>query len=128
MRSVQTQFDIGATQSSWQAFDTMAYLRPLHDEVSYVRMTALLDAAGDDKDHPLSGLLDLVSEMVENYEQEHHAIETSESRDALRILMEARGLKQEDLPAVVVQSNLSAILAEQKSAHFSGQIGQVLRR
>jgi HTH-type transcriptional regulator/antitoxin HigA len=70
---------MNALQSSWQAFDTMAQLRPIQDEKRYERMTALmnslLDAAGDDEDHPLSGLLDLVGDMVAKYEQEHHAIE-----------------------------------------------------
>jgi HTH-type transcriptional regulator/antitoxin HigA len=35
-------------------------------------MNSLLDTAGDDEDHPLSGLLDLVGDMVSKYEQEHH--------------------------------------------------------
>ena len=65
MRTAQTQFDIKAIQTSWQKFDTMAHLRPINDEKSYVRMVALmnslLDEAGDDEDHPLSSLLDLVS-------------------------------------------------------------------
>jgi HTH-type transcriptional regulator / antitoxin HigA len=99
MRTTQTQFDIQAIQSSWQKFDTMAQLRPIHDAKSYARMTTLmnklLDAAGDDEEHPLSSLLDLVSDMVSQYEQTHHAIEAAEPKDALRFLIEARGLKQE---------------------------------
>lgn len=108
----------------------MAHLRPIHDEASYGRMTvlmnSLLDAAGDNEDHPLSSLLDLVSEMIEKYEQEHHAIESASPKDALRFLMEARSLKQEDLSAVVVQSNLSAILAGKRkvSATLAGKLGK----
>ena len=130
MRATETQFDIKAIQTSWQKFDTMAHLRPIHDEKSYVRMTALmnslLDVAGDDEDHPLSSLLDLVSDMVAKYEQEHYAIEAAEPKDALRFLMEARGLKQEDLSAVVPQSNLSAILSGKRkiSATLAGQLGK----
>jgi HTH-type transcriptional regulator/antitoxin HigA len=130
MRATETQFDIKAIQTSWQKFDTMAHLRPIHDEESYVRMTtlmnSLLDVAGDDEDHPLSSLLELVSDMVAKYEQEHYAIESAEPRDALRFLMEARGLKQEDLSAVVPQSNLSAILAGKRkiSATLAGKLGK----
>ena len=121
MRTAQTQFDIKAIQSTWKKFDAMAHLRHIHDEKSYVRMTALmnslLDSAGDDEDHPLSSLLELVGDMVEKYEQEHHAVEPAEPKDALRFLMDAHGFKQEDLSAVVPQSNLSAILAgKEKSA------------
>lgn len=108
----------------------MAHLRPIHDKKSYVRMTtlmnSLLDVAGDDEDHPLSGLLDLVSDMVARYEQEHYAIEPAEPRDALRFLLESRGLKQEDLSAVVPQSNLSAILSGKRniSATLAGKLGK----
>ncbi len=130
MRAAHTQFNIRAIQSSWQAFDAMAHLRPIHDEESYDRMMALmnslLDATGDDEDHPLSGLLDLVGDMVSKYEQEHHAIEPAEPKDALRFLMDTRGLKQEDLSAVVPQSNLSAILAGKRkiSATLAGKLGK----
>lgn len=130
MRTAQTQFDIKAIQSSWQKFDTMAQLRPIHDAKSYARMTAfmnkLLDAAGDDEEHPLSSLLDLVSNMVSQYEQTHHAIQAAEPKDALRFLIGARGLKQEDLSELVPQSNLSAILAGKRkiSAALAGKLGK----
>jgi len=42
MRTTETQFDINAIQTSWQKFDTMAHLRPINDEKSYVRMTAFV--------------------------------------------------------------------------------------
>jgi HTH-type transcriptional regulator/antitoxin HigA len=45
----------------------MAHLRPIHNEADYDRMTglmnALLDATGDDDEHPLSGLLELASDL-----------------------------------------------------------------
>lgn len=130
MRATHTQFDIRAIQSSWQAFDAKVHLRPIHDEESYDRMVALmnslLDVAGDDDDHPLSGLLDLVGDIVSKYEQEHYAIEAVDPKDALRLLMESRGLKQEDLSNVVPQSNLSAILAGKRkiSATLAGKLGK----
>ncbi len=130
MRASNTQFDIHAIQSSWQAFNTMAHLHPIHNHADYDRMTALmnslLDATGDDEDHPLSGLLELVADLVSKYEQEHYAIEPAEPNEALRFLMEARGLKQEDLSAIVPQSNLSAILAGKRkiSATLAGKLGK----
>lgn len=61
MRATENQFGIKAIQTSWQKFDTMAHLRPIHDEKSYVRMTALmnslLDVADDDEDHPCPACL-----------------------------------------------------------------------
>ncbi|MDP2784772.1 MAG: helix-turn-helix domain-containing protein [Sulfurimicrobium sp.] len=130
MHTAPTQLDICALQASWQAFDAMAHLRPIHDEDSYDRMVALmnslLDTTGEDEDHPLSGLLDLVGDLVSKYEQEHHAIEPAEPKDVLRFLIDARGLKQEALSAIVPQSNLSAILAGKRkiSATLAGKLGK----
>ncbi len=130
MRAVQTQFDISAVEASWQAFDALAQLRPIHDEAGYERtlalMNSLLDEAGDDEDHPLSGLIELVGELVSRYEQTNYPIEPAEPKDALRFLIEARGLKQEDLSAIVPQSNLSAILAGKRkiSAALAGKLGK----
>ena len=104
-------------------------LQPIHTEADYDRtvkmMNALLDEAGDDEDHPLSSLLELTSDLVSRYEQENHSIEAANPKDALRFLMESRGLRQEDLASVVPQSNLSAILAGKRkiSAAMAGKLG-----
>jgi HTH-type transcriptional regulator/antitoxin HigA len=130
MQAAQIQIDIRALQASWQAFDTLAHLRPIHSKADFERMVAmmnsLLDDVGDDEDHPLSSLLDLVSDLVSRYEQEHHAIEPALPKDTLRFLLAARGLKQEDLSAIVAQSNLSAILAGKRkiSASLAGKLGK----
>ena len=130
MRAAQTQVNIGVLQASWAAVDAMAHLRPIHTEAEYDRMVGLmnqlLDVAGDDDDHPLSGLLELTGELVSKYEQEHHAIEPASPKDALRFLMESRGMKQEDLSAIVPQSNLLAILAGKRkiSATMAGKLGK----
>ena len=130
MRTAQAQFDIPAIQASWQALDAVAHLCLIHRAEEYDRtvllMNSLLDATGDDEDHPLSGLLDLVGDLVSKYEREHYAIQPVEPKDALRFLMEARGMKQDELAAIVHQSNLSAILAGKRkiSALLSGKLGK----
>ena len=130
MLAAQNPFDIRAIQSSWVAFAAMAHLRPIHDEAGYEQtvalMNSLLDVVGDDEDHPLSGLLELVGDVVSKYEREHYAIEPAAPNDSLRFLIEARGLKQEDLAAIVPQSNLSAILAGKRkiSAALAGKLGK----
>lgn len=57
---------------------TKECLRPIHIEADYDRtvnmMNALLDVAGDDEYHPLSSRLNLTSDLVSGYEQEHHRI------------------------------------------------------
>lgn len=130
MHAAQTQFNIRAIQSSWTKLDSMVHLRPIHDETGYDQMTSLmnslLDVVGDNEDHALSGLLELVGDLVSIYEREHYAIEPAEPKDSLRFLIEARGLKQDDLCAIVPQGNLSAILAGKRkiSATLAGKFGK----
>jgi len=54
------------------------------------------------------------------------SIEPAHPKDPLRFLMEARGLKREDLASLVPQSNLSAILAGKRkiSATLAGKLGK----
>lgn len=130
MQTIQTSFNIQALQASWQAFDAMAHLHPIHSEADFERMSSLmntlLDDVGDDEEHPLSSLLELVSDLVYRYEQEHQGIEAAEPKDVLRFLMESRGLKQDALSDLVPQSNLSAILAGKRkiSATLAGKLGK----
>ncbi len=115
MRATTEAFDVKTLQKTWVAFDRIAHLRPIRSEEEYDRIVALMngffDVIGDNEDRPLSSLLDLVGELVEDYDGDHFSIEASEPREVLRNLIEMRGLKQEDLADVVAQSNLSAILA-----------------
>jgi len=130
MQTAQTQFDIRAIQSTWAALDSMRHLRPIQDQAGYDQMVALmnslLDEVGEDEDHALSGFLELVGDVVAKYEREHYAIEPATPRDSLRFLMEARGLAQEDLSAIVPQSNLSSILSGKRkiSATLAGKLGK----
>lgn len=130
MHAVQSRFDIRAIQTSWAKLDAMAQIRPIHDEAGYDRMVALmndlLDVVGDNEEHQLAGLLELVSDLVSNYEREHFTIEASEPKDALRFLIEAKGLKQGVLSNIVAQGNLSNILAGRRkiSATLVGKLGE----
>ncbi len=124
------KIDIRALQQTWAAFDRLAHLRPIRSEEEYGRTVALmnylLDVVGDKENHALAGLLDLVGELVEDYESNHFAIEPSEPKEVLRYLIEIRGLKQGDLAEVVPQSNLSAILAGKRkiSASLAGKLAK----
>jgi HTH-type transcriptional regulator/antitoxin HigA len=130
MQVAQTQFNIPAIQSSWTKLDSIVHLRSINDEAGYEQMTALmnslLDVVGDDEDHALSGLLDLVGDLVSKYERENYVMEAASPKDSLRFLIEARGLRQDDLSSIVPQSNLSAILAGKRkiSATLAGKFGK----
>jgi HTH-type transcriptional regulator/antitoxin HigA len=80
-------------------------------------MDDLLDVAGDDESHPLSGLIDYMGDLVSDYEQRLHPIAQipSEPKEILRFLMEQHHLKQSDLPEVGNQSVVSGLLSGQRS-------------
>ena len=130
MTAAIATLDIKALQKTWAAFDRIAHLRPIRTEEEYDRtvslMNYLLDMVGEQEDHALSGLLDLVSELVADYDTKHFAIEASEPNEVLRYLIELRGLKQGDLAEIVPQSNLSAILSGKRkiSATLAGKLGK----
>jgi HTH-type transcriptional regulator/antitoxin HigA len=126
----QTLFDVRAIQSSWVKLDAMTHLRPIHDDSGYEQMVALmntlLDVVGEDEEHALSGLLELVGDLVSSWEREHFPIAPSSPNESLQFLMKARGLKQEELSSVLPQSNLSAILTGKRkiSASLAGKFGK----
>ena len=130
MTTATATLNIKALQKTWAAFDRIAHLRPIRTDEEYDRtvslMNCLLDMIGDQEDHALSGLLDLVSELVADYDTNHFAIEASEPNEVLRYLIELRGLKQGDLAEIVPQSNLSAILSGKRkiSATLAGKLAK----
>lgn len=107
--------DFNALQATWIAFDKIAHLRPIRNDAEYDRavalMNKLIDVVGDDERHSLAGLLDLVGDLVGEYDAEHFAIEAAAPREVLQQLLEQNKLKQTDLEDIVPQGNLSAILA-----------------
>ncbi len=128
--SMRGTFNAQALQQAWVAFDRVAHLRPIRSDAEYDRtvnlMNYLLDVVGDKEKHALAGLLDLVSDLVEDYDSRHFAIPPAEPREALRYLINMRALKQSDLIDIVPQSNLSAILAGKRkiSATLAGKLGK----
>lgn len=130
MQTAQPQFDIRAIQSSWTAFDSMVHLRPIHDEAGYDQMVALmnllLDVVGENEEHELSSLLELVGDVISKYEKEHFPVVAAAPHDSLRFLIEARGLNQKELNSILPQGNLSAILAGKRkiSATLAGKLGK----
>ena len=91
------------------AADTITSEREFKRVVKF--MNGLLDVVGDDEDHELAGLLDVVGQFVEEYENAHHALPDAAPRDVLRFLLDQHGLKQTDLSAEIGgQSAVSNIL------------------
>lgn len=75
-------------------------------------MNKLLDEIGDREDHPLVGLLDVVTFFVRDYEQRAVEIPDATPAEVLRLLMDHHHLRQADLAEIFgAQSNVSEVLS-----------------
>ena len=81
--------------------------------VSY--LDKLLDIIGDDENHSAIGLVDVISNLIASYEEQHYKKLAGNSVDALKHLMEIHNLKQSDLSKIVSQGVLSEILNGKRS-------------
>ena len=100
---------------AWDQFRAATDISTIRDEAHYTRMTqmleSLLDEAGGDERHPIMGLVDIVGDLIEDYETEQHHLPETSGIDALKFLMEQHGLKQGDLEELGSQGVVSEILA-----------------
>lgn len=99
---------------AWEQFRAATDISTIRDEGHYARMTqmleSLLDEAGGDENHPVMGLVDIVGDLIEDYEAEQHQLPEVSGIDALKFLMTQHGLKQGDLKEIGSQGVVSEIL------------------
>lgn len=91
-------------------------LRPIKTEKDYrnalERLEAIFDAPIDTKEGDEAEILSL---MIENYENEHYPIEAPDPIEAIKIRMEELNLRQKDLVGVIGgKSRVSEILNRKK--------------
>jgi len=73
-------------------------------------LNAVLDAGGADENHCLASLADVIGDLLQAYENQHHGIQAT-GIDALKYLMEAHDLGQKDLPEIGSQGVVSEVLS-----------------
>lgn len=99
---------------AWQRFRAATDISPIRDEAHYARMSqtleALLKETAGDEGHPLMELVDVVGDLIEDYEAQHHTRPEATGIDALKFLMAQHGLKQADLTEIGSQGVVSEIL------------------
>ena len=95
--------DTAAIAPAWKAFQVALPVKigTITSEREFKRvvkfMNGLLDVVGDDESHELAGLLDVVGQFVEEFENTHHALLDASPHEVLRFLLDRHGLKQTDL-------------------------------
>lgn len=91
-------------------------IKPIKSEKDYEkaleRLEVIFDASVDSKEGDEAEILSL---LLENYENQHHPIEAPDPIEAIKIRMEELNLKQKDLVGVLGgKSRVSEILSKKK--------------
>ena len=107
---------------AWDAFRTATDIAPIRNEKHYKKLVAILEAllsetAGDER-HPAMDLVDIVGDLIEAYEAEHHPPKPATGVQALKFLMDQHGLKQGDLAEIGSQGVVSEILAGKRELNI----------
>ena len=106
----------------WEQFRQATDIAPIRDEAHYARMTEMLEALLEDaqgnENHPAMGLVDIVGDLIEDYETEHHPLPDASGVQALKFLMEQHGLKQSDLSEIGSQGVVSEILTSKRELNI----------
>ena len=114
MEAMNAMIDMQKLLPAWEQFRAATDISPIRDEAHYARMTemleSLLDEAGGDERHPIMGLVDIVGDLIEDYEAEQYPLPETTGIEALKFLMEQHGLKQGDLEEIGSQGVVSEIL------------------
>lgn len=104
---------------------------PLND-IDYDKLASLLDQlldrVGADENHELIGLVDVISHMIEMYdERNNYHIKDVSGVNALKFLMEQHHLKQSELPEIGSQGVVSEILRGKRQLNVN-QIKKLCQR
>ena len=107
---------------AWETFRSATNIAPIRNAAHYRRMVAmleaLLDEAGSNEKHPAMGLVDIVGDLIEDYEAAHHPLPDVTGVQALKFLMEQHGLKQNDLREIGSQGVVSEILTGKRDLNI----------
>lgn len=110
--------DIKTMLPLWEAFRVATDISPIRDEAHYAYLTtmleALLEEISGNEAHPAIGLVDILGDLIQDYEREQHPLPETTGLDALRFLMEQHHLKQSDLPEIGSQGVVSEVLTEKR--------------
>ncbi len=119
---MNARVEISHLLPAWNAFRSATDIAPIHSKAHYRRMVttleALLDETAGDERHPAMGLVDIVGDLIEDYEAQHNALPAATGVQALKFLMDQRAVKQSELPEIGSQGVVSEILAGKRELNI----------
>jgi HTH-type transcriptional regulator/antitoxin HigA len=114
VRTAKTERSAGELIAAWQAFRAAAPVASIKSEREYKALAKfadqLIDMGAGNERHPLADLLDMVGDLIAQWEDDHVQIPQAAPHEVLKYLMQEHGLKQKDLGEIVSQGVLSEIL------------------
>ena len=112
---MSTHVEIARLLPAWERFRQATDISPIRNEAHYLRMVAmleaLLDEAAGDEQHPAMGLVDIVGDLIEDYEADQPPLPEASGIQALAFLMEQHELNPCDLPEIGKEREVLDILA-----------------
>jgi HTH-type transcriptional regulator/antitoxin HigA len=122
INAMNAAIDVKHLISVWEQFRAATDITPIRDEAHYGSMTemlqALLDETQGEETHPAMGLVDIVGDLIEDYEAKQHPLPEVTGVQALKFLMEQHGLKQSDLSEIGSQGVVSEILTGKRELNI----------
>ncbi len=119
---MRARVDVKPLLPVWEAFRRATDIAPIRGEKHYQQMCDLLEAllqeAGSDPNHPALELVEVVGDLIEDYEALHQTLPTATGLDALSFLMAQHGLRQADLPEIGSQGVVSEILSGRRELNL----------
>jgi len=119
---MNAQIQIKHVLPAWKTFRSVTDIAPIRDEVHYQNMVAMLESllaeANGNESHPAMDLVDIVGDLIEDFETEHHPLPEGSGVQALKFLMQQHGLKQSDLNEIGSQGVVSEILAGKRELNI----------
>lgn len=112
MAAMRKQNDLDNTIKHWKhiANDICEPLNNNDYEKLSNYLDRLLDIVGEDENHELIGLVDVISHMISMYDEHQNYQISASGVKALKFLMEQQELNQSDLPEIGSQGVVSEIL------------------
>ena len=123
--------DIKLVQKRYQALNELVPLHSISTEREYEDMVhildEMLDAGGAVENSELADLVDIVSELISQYEARHDKSKSLTGVEMLKFLMAQHGLSQADLPEIGSQGVVSEVLSGKRmlnKAHIAKLAGR----
>lgn len=114
--------DIQHLLPAWEKFSALSGIAPIRDEAHYRQMSELLDALLEEaqgaEQHPAMALVEIVGDLITDYEAAQDPLRDASGLEALAFLMAQHGLRQGDLPEIGSQGVVSEVLAGKRELNI----------